>query len=213
MHIAILCASPRRDGNSRLLAQAVADGAREAGHTVDLVDLHAELGGFIRDCRTCRDADGRCTIDDGYEDVLLKRALPADGWVFATPLYWYSVSAQLKAFFDRISCYIAGSYPESDDVIAALKGKRYGVVISSEETYPGGALGLLHTVQEYVRYARGELVGVVRGIGNQRGDVLQDPEDPLAAARALGARLLESHYSDYRVDTDRAGSVWEPVRA
>jgi sugar phosphate isomerase/epimerase len=56
------------------------------------------------------------------------------------------------------------------------------------------------------------LVGVVHGIGNRRGDVHDDPWQPLAAARELGRRLFEVHYSDYRIDTPRSGSVWGGTR-
>jgi hypothetical protein len=48
----------------------------------------------------------------------------------------------------------------------------------------------------------------VRGIGNKRGDVLRDPSDPLAAAHELGRTLFDRQATDYRIDTERAGSTW-----
>lgn len=168
---------------------------------------------FLRDCRQCRDADGRCTIDDGYAALLRERVLTADGIVFATPTYWYGVSGQLKTFFDRMFCFIAASEPEADRFVAGLTHKRLGLLISSEETYPTAALALIHELQEYARYMHSELVGVVRGIGNKRGDVLRDPSDPLAAARELGRTLFTAHVTDYRIDTERAGSTWASLGA
>ena len=168
---------------------------------------------FLRDCRRCRDAEGRCTIDDGYAALLRERVLTADGIVFATPIYWYGVSGQLKTFFDRLFCFIAASEPEADRFVAGLTHKRLGLVISSEETYPGAALGLVHELQEYARYTHSQLVGVVRGIGNKRGDVLRDPAAPLAAARELGRTLFAAHSTDYRIDTVRAGSTWASLGA
>lgn len=211
--VLVLASSPRRDGNSARLAEAAADGARAAGHDTALEHLDDHMRHFLRDCRRCRDADGRCTIDDGYEALLRERVLAADGIVFATPIYWYGVSGQLKTFFDRLFCFIAASEPDADRFVAGLTRKRLGLVMSSEETYPGAALALVHELQEYARYTHSELVGVVRGIGNKRGDVLCDPSDPLAAARELGGTLFTRHATDYRIDTERAGSTWASLGA
>jgi multimeric flavodoxin WrbA len=213
MHVLIVSSSPRRDGNSRLLAEATAAGAREAGHSAQLVHLDDHLRHFLRDCRQCRDATGRCTIDDGYEMLLREEVVPADAIVFATPIYWYGVSGQLKTFFDRMFCFIAASEPDADHFVAGLLGKRLALVISSEETYPSAALGLIQEIQEYARYMRSDFVGVVRGIGNKRGDVLRDPSDPIGAARELGRTLLDRKSTDYQLDTERPGSTWASLAA
>jgi multimeric flavodoxin WrbA len=164
---------------------------------------------FLRDCRRCRDAEGRCTIDDGFEALLRDRVLPADAIIFATPLYWYGVSGQLKTFLDRLFCYIAASEPESDMFVRGLIGKRFALMVASEESYPGAPLGVIHEIQEYARYTHSDLVGVVQGIGNRRRDVLQDPSDPLGRARELGRRLAELRATDYRLDTERPASTWD----
>ena len=206
--VLVLASSPRRDGNSARLAEAAAEGARAAGHDTALEHIDDHVRHFLRDCRRCRDANGRCTIDDGMETLLREHVVEADGIVFATPVYWYGVSGQLKTFFDRLFCFIAASEPDAELFVAGLTRKRLALVVSSEETYPGAALALIHEIQEYARYTHSDLVGVVRGIGNKRGDVLQDPSDPLAAARDLGGTLFERQATDYRIDTERAGSTW-----
>jgi multimeric flavodoxin WrbA len=208
MHVLVVSSSPRRNGNSRLLAEATVEGAQQAGHSTELVQLDDHMRHFLRDCRQCRDTAGRCTIDDGYESLLRDRVVPADAIVFATPIYWYGVSGQLKTFFDRMFCFIAASEPDADHFVTGLVRKRLALVISSEETYPGAALGLIQEIQEYARYMHSEFVGVVRGIGNKRGDVLRDPADPIAAARELGRTLFERLSTDYRLDTERPGSTW-----
>lgn len=208
MKVLIVNASPRRDGNSARLAFASAEGAREAGHTVAVVHLDDHLQHFLRDCRRCRDEHGQCTIDDGYERLLRDQVLPAEAIVLATPLYWYGVSGQLKTFFDRMFCFIAASQPDSERFVTGMSGKRLAVLIASEETYPGAALALIHQIQEFARYTHSAFVGVVRGIGNRRGDVELDPADPLGAARELGRTLADRSSTDYRIDTDRPASTW-----
>jgi multimeric flavodoxin WrbA len=208
MNVIAICSSPRRNGNSSLLAETVLEGARNAGHTTKLVYLADYLESFLRDCRQCRDANGRCTIGDRFEVLLHDNVLTADAVIFATPLYWYGMSGQLKTFFDRIFCYIAASNPNSAAVIEHLCHKRIALVLSSEESYVGAPLGVLHQLQEYSRYTHSTFVGVVHGIGNCRGEVRQDPGDPMSCARQLGQCLFDRQISDYRIDTPRASSVW-----
>lgn len=208
----ILVGSPRRDGNSAVLAQAVQRGAERSGTPVKLRFLDDYIGGLLRDCRQCRRADGSCSIDDGYRELLRDDFLPAAGVVFCSPIYWYGMSAQTKAFFDRMFCYYAASHPESKDVLARMGRKRLGLVLASEESYAGAALGIVHQLQEYARYTHSELAGVVRGTGNRRGEVVRDPSGAVTQAERLGVELFDSRYSDYLLDTPRDTRVW-PVDA
>ncbi|WGF88663.1 flavodoxin family protein [Marinivivus vitaminiproducens] len=204
----VLVGSPRRDGNSATLARAVAEGAESAGHEVRLRFADAHIGGFLRDCRSCRRPDGSCSIEDGYRDLFLNDFLDADGLVLCTPIYWYGLSAQTKAFFDRSFCYYAASYPDAPRVMSRIAGKHLGLVLAAEESYPGAALGIVHAVQEFVRYTHGRFAGVVHGVGNRRGEVVRDPRDPVGQAERLGRELFTRGYSDYRLETERSTRVW-----
>ena len=208
MDVMVLCASPRRDGNCAALARAAAEGAVQAGHAAHLVFADDIITALLRDCRQCRRSDGSCGIDDGFGAAFLERFLPAQGFIMATPIYWYGVSAQLKAFFDRMFCYISASYPQAAAVVQGMQGKRIGLLLSSEETFPGIGNGIVHQIQEYSRYTHSTLVGVVQGIGNARGEVAHDPAQPLDQARRLGQELFGRHTSDYQIDTPRPRRVW-----
>lgn len=208
MKAMVLCSSPRRDGNSATMANAVAEGLREAGHEVETVRADDILSGLLRDCRQCRMPDGECGIDDGFRRAFFGSYLPADGFIAASPIYWYGVSAQLKAFFDRMFCYVAASHPQSASVVAQMTGKRIGLVLSSEETYPTVSSGPQHQFQEFSRYTRSTFVGVVHGHGNARSDIHRDPSDPIGRARLFGRTFFSTHTSDYQIDTPRSGRVW-----
>ena len=208
--ILVIISSPRRDGNSARLAEAAAAGAFESGTAVEVTFVDDYVTSFLKDCRKCRSAEtGNCSIDDRFGELFLEKYLPAAGVIFATPLYWYGMSGQLKTFFDRTFCYYSASCPNSEENAKRMAGKRIGLLISSEETYPGAPLGLVHSVQEFCRYTHCAFVGSVQGIGNRRGDIEHDPMKPLEQATQLGATLLSRHFSDYRMDTDRPGSVWD----
>jgi multimeric flavodoxin WrbA len=203
MKALVLSSSPRRNGNSALLAEAVREGLAEAGHETEFVFADDILGGFLRDCRKCRKPDGECSIEDGFRSVFLDLYLPADGFIAATPIYWYGTSAQLKTFLDRTFCYYAASYPQSEQVISLMQGKRIGLVLSSEETFPMVSGAVICQIQEFSRYTRSTFIGIVHGYGNARGDVLRDPSDPIEAARRFGKEFFTRHASDYQIDTVR----------
>lgn len=208
MQTLVLSSSPRRNGNSAALAQAVRQGLEEAGHAVRFVYADDVLAAFLKDCRQCRKHDGECAIDDGFRTVFFESFLPAEGFVVATPIYWYGMSSQLKAFFDRMFCYVAASHPQSSSVVERMMGKRIGLILSSEETFPSVPAGIVHQLQEYSRYTRSTFVGHVHGYGNARSDVERDPHQPLSRARQFGREFFTRHATDYQIDTPRSGRVW-----
>jgi multimeric flavodoxin WrbA len=200
--------SPRRTGNSALLAQAILEGAAEAGHRTEYVHLPDIVTGMLRNCRECRRPDGSCSIDDGYRDLFLNKVLPADALVFATPIWWYGMSAGLKNYFDRMFCYYALSYPDHEDVQRRMVRKRVALALSAEENNFSARLGIMQQMQELCRYMYYDMVGVVTGIGNKTGETVNDPTHPIAEARQLGRRLFEIEQTDYKLDTVRAPRIW-----
>ncbi len=103
MKIVILQGSPNRRGSTYLLADSFRQGAESAGHTVEIVDAaHAD----VRPCTGCVHCgyEGPCVQKDGMED-LRRKILDADMLVFATPLYYYGMTAQLKAVVDRFCAF------------------------------------------------------------------------------------------------------------
>lgn len=204
-----LSSSPRRRGNSRLLAEAVIEGAAEAGHRTKLVHLADHVQGMLRNCRECRRPDGSCSIEDGYGELFLRDFLQADAVVLATPVWWYGMSAHLKNFLDRMFCYYALSYPGHAEVHRGMMGKRLALVLSAEESNLAARLGIVHQVQEICRYLHYSFVGVVTGIGNSTGEVVKDPSEPLRHARDLGRRLFDVRETDYKLDVERSPRVWQ----
>lgn len=199
----VLVGSPRRDGNSATLAQAIMAGAAEVGTDASLFFLDDYINGFLVDERHATPPADR------YGELFLEHFLPADAAVFCTPLYWYGMSAQTKAFFDRSFSYYSSAYPDAEQVHQRMSGKRIALAVASEETYPGAAMGIVHQIQEFSRYSHSEFVGLVHGAGNSRGEISRDPRNPLQAARELGREIFTRPYSDYRMDTPRSPQVWQ----
>lgn len=100
MKILILTGSARVKGTSSYLAEKFADGAISAGHEVRRFDC-ALLN--LRDCTGCGgclENGGECVFRDGM-DIVKPAILAADVVVFATPVYYFGMSAQLKSTVDR----------------------------------------------------------------------------------------------------------------
>ncbi|MGV0793130.1 flavodoxin family protein [Mycolicibacterium sp. XJ1819] len=209
--ILVVSASPREDGNSHMLAEAACAGAEAAGHDVVHVFLDEYVSRMLDNCRRCRTVDGLCSLDDRYDELLLDQMLPADGIIYAMPLYFYGMPARLKSVFDRLFCYTSNSAPQQERVVNDITGKAVGVLISCEETYVGATTAVVTQFQELTRYLDQDLAGVVVGHANSRGEIACDPTDPLGRARDLGARLLDIRVTDYRLTTARSNKVWDPV--
>ena len=98
--ILILAGSPRKNGNSVALCRAFARGAEESGHQVETIFLRDKKIGFCLACYHCKKSGGICIIKDDMADILEKMNA-ADVFVMASPVYFYSVDAQMKALIDR----------------------------------------------------------------------------------------------------------------
>lgn len=114
-NVLIISSSPRRNGNSGQLCAEFARGAREAGCSVETVALREKQIGFCRGCEACVKTGGGCVQQDDMAE-LIEKACRADALVFASPIYFMALSAQLKVFIDR---FIAG-----ENRIRASSGKK-----------------------------------------------------------------------------------------
>ncbi len=97
--VLILSGSPRKGGNSDLLCDEFARGAAESGNEVEKIRAAEKNIGYCRACYACKES-GKCVIKDDMADVLQKM-IDADVIVLASPVYFYSIDAQLKAVIDR----------------------------------------------------------------------------------------------------------------
>lgn len=96
--VLIIGGSPRTDGNSAALCEQFAKGASEAGNQVEYISLSGKKIGFCTACYACE--GGECPQKDDVPGIIAKM-LDADVIVLATPVYFYTMSAQLKALIDR----------------------------------------------------------------------------------------------------------------
>jgi multimeric flavodoxin WrbA len=181
-HIVVLKGSPREKGNSAGLAEALAAGAREVKAEVESIYLHSLDIRPCDACDLCRENDNVCVIDDDMQ-MLYPKLLQADAIVIASPVYWFTLSAQTKLCIDRW-------YAFDTTQTNALAGKQFGVLLTygDSDPYISGAVNAIHTLQDMISYLKADLVGLVYGSAMDPGDIQKQPE-LMGKAFKLGQRL------------------------
>ena len=164
-NVLIISSSPRKGGNSETMAAAFARGAQEAGNRVETVYLREKQYGFCKGCFACRKL-GHCVINDDAVE-LAARMHDADVLVFVTPVYYYSVSGQLKTILDRAN-------PIYDTDYAFTKAY---LLATAAEDEPETVEGTEKAVQGWVDcFPRCELVETVFAGGvNEVGEIVGHP--------------------------------------
>lgn len=110
--VLIISTSPRKNGNSEALADAFLKGAVDGGNTPEKISLYDKAIGFCKGCLACQKT-GRCVIHDDA-DMIAQKMLTADVLVFATPIYYYEMSGQMKTMLDRANPLFPADYAFRD---------------------------------------------------------------------------------------------------
>ena len=184
--VLVLLGSPRRKGNSAALAEAIARGAKAAGAEVETLYLHGLAIAPCKACMACQKPRSKgCSIDDDMQPIY-RKMLEADAWVLASPVYWFTLSAQLKLWMDR--CFALPAYGRDP-----FAGKRIALALAygGEDPFDSGCVNALRTFQDAYRYAGAEIVGMVYGSAMEAGAIRAD-RALLKEAKELGRKLADS---------------------
>lgn len=98
--ILILSGSPRANGNSDILCDQFMAGAKESGNIVEKIRLQESEINYCLGCEHCSSHNGICAHNDDMAKIL-EKMIAADVIVMATPVYFYSMNAQIKTLIDR----------------------------------------------------------------------------------------------------------------
>jgi multimeric flavodoxin WrbA len=183
--ILVLLGSPRKKGNSTTLAQKIIKGAESAGATVETIYLHGQDIAPCRACYGCLKPDNKsCVIDDDMQPIYQK-LIDADAWVIASPVYWFTMSAQTKLFIDR--CFALFNNKKE-----TFKGKDIAIAMSYEDADPfvSGCANALRTFQDMFAYVGSNIVGMVYGSADKPGEIKSN-KTLMQEAEALGKKLAE----------------------
>ena len=110
--IIVISTSLRHGSNSDMLAEKFIEGAKAAGNEVEKVSLTDKNIQFCKGCMACQKL-GRCVIKDDVNDIMAK-VLKADVVCWATPIYYYEMSGQMKTLIDRMNAMYSQDYQFRD---------------------------------------------------------------------------------------------------
>lgn len=164
--VLIISTSPRKNGNSASLAEEFRKGAVEAGNEVDFISLHDKTISFCKGCFACLETH-RCIIHDDA-DIIREKMLHADVIVFATPIYYYEMSGQMKTMLDRANPLYSADYAFRDIYMLSTAAE-------DEESVPNRAVSGLEgwiACFEKARLAGTLFCGGVNNIG----DITENPK-------------------------------------
>lgn len=162
--VLILSGSPRKGGNSDLLCDEFAKGAESAGHKVEKIWVAEKNIGYCRACYACKNT-GKCVIQDDMAEILQK-IIDADVLVLASPVYFYSIDAQLKTVIDRtVSRWLE------------VKNKEFYYIVTAADEEKTSAETTLACFRGYVDCVEGaKEMGVIYGMGTyEKGEIVSHP--------------------------------------
>ncbi|MBM4397324.1 MAG: flavodoxin family protein [Deltaproteobacteria bacterium] len=189
--VLVVIGSPRKAGNSATLAAEVARGAREAGAEVEVVHLHGMDIRPCASCGACQESEAADCVQDDAMQAIYPKVREATALVIASPVYWFTMSAQTKLFLDR--CFALGAWEQEDEAgrpLSAFRGKRIGIVMAYADADPfrSGAVNALRAFQDAFRFAGARIAGMVYASASGPGDVAKDAT-AMGQAHALGRAL------------------------
>jgi multimeric flavodoxin WrbA len=177
MKILGLSCSPRKQGNTVIMLDEALKGA---GHEGSEVELYSVSGRDIKPCDGCYSciSKGVCHIKDDMQ-TLYDKLVEADGIIFSTPIYFYSMTAQGKAIMDRS---IALNQPER-----TLTNKVGGIIVIA------GSIGLIDAIKDFYFYiAHRQMLpaNFVGAYAMDKGDI-KNREQGMKAAWDLGRQMVQ----------------------
>lgn len=180
--ILILKGSPRKNGNSAALADQIYAGAKKAGAEVESVYLSGLEINPCDACDTCQESQQGCIVQDDMQSIY-PQLKAADVIVIASPIYYFTITAQIKAFIDRW-------YALESNHGSALRGKELAIalVYGDTDVYTSGGINAIHTFESIARYIGLKVSGMVYGTAEHIGDAEQQPE-LMAKSFQLGESL------------------------
>jgi len=180
-NIFVVTGSPRKRGNSDLLADAFIEGAKEAGHVVNRFDAgRKKIKGCIA-CETCFSKGVACSVKDDFNE-----AAPfieeADVFVICSPLYFFSFTAQTKAFIDKLYSFYVGGHP--------LRIKESILLACGETTDLADFDGMIRTYELTKNFMQWEDKGqIIVPDVLAKGDINDKGQTYLQKARELGLSI------------------------
>jgi multimeric flavodoxin WrbA len=182
--VLVLLGSPRKNGNSAILAASIAKGAKSKGAKAETLFIHGMKVAPCKSCYACQKPGSTgCSIQDDMQSIY-KKLQEADAWIIASPVYWFTMSAQTKLWMDRCFALL----PRAED---SFVNKRIAIAMTYGDIDPfkSGCINALRAFQDAFGYVKACIIGMVYGSAMDAGEIKINRE-LLAEAEELGRKLV-----------------------
>jgi multimeric flavodoxin WrbA len=161
--------SPRVGGNSDILLEQALAGAKEAGAEVGKIILDRLKINGCKDCKKCNET-GICVIKDDMPEIH-KKILEADAIIHSVPVYFFSMTAQMKAYLDRWCALYDAEWRWQKAYYPKMRGKRIGVITVCGDPDAHMADPIVHCFQTSAEMSKMQWLGAVMVSATDRGEV------------------------------------------
>lgn len=173
--VLIISTSLRNNANSEILARETERGAKDAGHDVEFVTLKDKEIKFCIGCLACH-KHGKCVINDDANEITAKMK-NADIIVWATPVYYYEMSGQMKTMIDRANSLYGTDY----------KFREVYLITTAADSSKGVVQSVINGVNGWIACFSGvKLCGFIDGVGLEAPDDVKGNQKLLEEAYNMG---------------------------
>ena len=185
MKVLGILGSPRIGGNSDVLLSQALAGAKEAGADVEKIVLDRKHIAGCKDCRKCNNT-GICAVKDDMEEIK-KHILDAYAIIHSTPVYFWSMTAQMKAYLDRWCVFFDADWKWQKAYYPKMRGKRVGLITVCGDPNPQTGDPIVHSFKSTVEMTRMHWLGAVMASATEKGEIV-DNVPALKEAFELGRK-------------------------
>lgn len=176
--VLIISTSLRNNANSEILARELQRGASDAGHETEFISLKDKEIKFCKGCMACQKL-GHCVIDDDANQITEKMK-NSDVIVWATPVYYYEMSGQMKTLIDRANSLFVSGHKFSEVYL----------ITTSADNTKGVVQTVINGVNGWIACFNGvKLKGFVDGGGLEAPNDAMNNKTHLESAYNLGKNI------------------------
>jgi multimeric flavodoxin WrbA len=189
MKVLGIMGSPRIGGNSDILLDQALAGAKSAGAEVEKIILNQKKISGCQDCKKCNET-GLCALKDDMGGIRQK-ILEADAVIHSVPVYYWSMTAQMKAYLDRWTAFFDADWRWHKAFYPQMKGKGIGLITVCGDPNVHTADPIVHSFKSTADFTKLRWLGTVMASAMGKGEIAKN-ETAKQEAFELGRQAATS---------------------
>jgi multimeric flavodoxin WrbA len=189
MKVLGILGSPRLEGNSDILLEQALAGAKDTGADVEKIALCQKKISGCLNCEKCNET-GVCVINDDMPEIH-KKILEADAIIHSGPVYFWSMTAQMKAYLDRWCAFFDADWNWHKAYSTQMKGKGIGLITVCGDPDVSAGNPIVHSFKSTCDFTGLHWLGAVQASASSKGEIAEN-EKAKQEAYDLGKKSAAS---------------------